>query len=130
MKTNKKTQIAPLSEEKIKQIKNGLRAKLKASKKEMMILLYGLKKGEYYPWDDENAVVKFMNHLLGDVPKNFWPTDESERIYIKDGNWQLKIFTCDEREQHADLSYAKDDHTAWVVRGRNGKFKNFDIGGS
>lgn len=106
-----------------------LRAKLKASKKQMMELLYGPdKKG--YAWDDRDAVVNFMNDLLGETPPDFWPVNEDNRIYIREGNWRLKLFFIEEDGQHADLSYAKDDHTAWVIRGEDGKFKNFDIGGS
>lgn len=128
MKTNKKTQVTPFSKQKIKQIKNNLKEKLKASKKEMMVLLYGADENGY-AWDDIEPVVEFMNRLLGDVPKDFWRETADDLITIRDGNWRLSIFTAD-KGQHADLKYAKDDHTAWVVRGRNGKFKDFDIGGS
>lgn len=82
-----------------------------------------------YAWDDEKRTVVLMNNILKDVPKELYPNIEEENYDIQDGNWRLSL-RCVDGKRSADLSYSKDDHTAWVIEGRNGKFVNFDIGGS
>lgn len=71
-----------------------------------------------------------LNKILKPIPKSAWPDEEYDEVNtINDGNWQLRLMFTDGKRS-ADLSYAKDDHTAWVIEGKNGKFINFDIGGS
>jgi hypothetical protein len=82
---------------------------------------------------NRDKTLKLMNDILVGIPKEVWPITKDEDDYdsfiVKDGNWRLDLFYC-EGKRSANLIYLKDDHTAWVIEGENGKFIDFDIGGS
>ena len=87
-----------------------------------------------YVWGCGNEKLKkntvsLMNSILKDIPAEAWPdkdTEDSNIVKIKD--WRLSLMWI-YGKMAADLSYSKDDHTAWVIK-RGKKFVNFDIGGS
>lgn len=105
---------------------NKKKLKLKANKKTMMQLLYPK---DNYTWGETKKVVDFMNILLSDIPKDIWPENKEDHLTIKDGNWRLDLMWTDDKRS-ANLIYLKDDHTAWVIENKKGKFVDFDIGGS
>ena len=103
-----------------------IKQKLRANKKLMMRLLYP---EDNYTWGEKNKVVEFMNDLLSEIPKNIWPENKEDYFIVKDGNWRLDFMWTDDKRA-VNLIYFNDDHTAWVIENKNGKFVNFDIGGS
>lgn len=96
-----------------------------------------------YAWgtnrQNSKKTIEFMRKLLAEIPNENWGSKDDaddcgdsyddDYIHIVSGNWRLKLFWND-GERHADLKYKHDDHTAWVRQSRNGKWVNFDIGGS
>jgi hypothetical protein len=78
--------------------------------------------------------INLLNTLLKDIPVDAWPnlfrlTNASLGEYkIASNNWKI-ILGWKGNRRTADLVFKRDDHTAWVIE-RNGKFVNFDIGGS
>lgn len=84
-----------------------------------------------YAWGDTKRTLILMNEILKEIPKNVWPESKEkyDSVILKDGNWRLDLITdCDIKS--ANLIYARDDHTAWVVEKKDGTFEDFDIGGS
>ena len=81
---------------------------------------------------NKKRTVALLNTLLKNIPKDAWPKNDydydSFEYRIASNNWLLRLFQI-EGHRHADLIYKNDDHTAWV-RERDGKFVDFDIGGS
>jgi hypothetical protein len=80
-------------------------------------------------WEDKKRTVKLLNKILAEVPKDLFPKSEDETKRLRDGNWGLTLMIVDGK-QSADLRFIRDDHTAWVIKTRNGRFGDFDIGGS
>lgn len=78
--------------------------------------------------------VALMRSILKWIHLDAWPEesedeDAYDKLIIRDGNWRLDLFIS-EGEKHANLSYAKDDHTAWVRRNERAIWVDFGIGGS
>lgn len=84
-----------------------------------------------YSWADRERTLKMMNNLLGEIPDSLYPKDsEDDSVILRSGNWRLDLMRMEDGVKGANLSYSKDDHTAWVAQGGDGKWVDFDIGGS
>jgi hypothetical protein len=83
-----------------------------------------------YAWGDISRTLKLMNNLLAEIPKDIYPRDEAEHpVSLKCGRWCLELM-CLEGKRSANLRRSGNDHSAWVIESKNGKFKDLDIGGS
>ena len=116
---------------------NLIRKRLIAYRKECLKCLYP-KDGYGYEWgcpDPKNTgkTVDLVNKILKGIPTVAWPSKEDDggERKIASNNWTIRLM-YEDKCRHADLRYAKDDHTAWVKENRlkKGTFINFDIGGS
>lgn len=115
--------------------KHQIKQILRAHKKQALKCLYP---EDDWAWGstkkNRKNSVELMRSILKDIPLTIWP-EKSEKYFdynyltVNDGNWRLDLFRGDEGEYFANLIYAKDDHTAWVVLEKN-KWVDFDIGGS
>lgn len=92
-----------------------------------------------YSWGTKpknlKATLTLMNDICSQIPNGAWPVDFGpKRIIVSEGSWRI-LLEWDEIKDGtitrlADLKYRYDDHTAWVYQDKNGKWKDFDIGGS
>ncbi len=84
-----------------------------------------------YAWDDEKRTLRLMGDVLKHIPDSLYPKNIDDRKYLTAGNWKLRIELSKYGQKMADLSYAKDDHSAWVVYDmKKNKWIDYDIGGS
>lgn len=81
-------------------------------------------------WGDVPRTLKLMNNLLAEIPKDIYPkSEEDDQVFFECGFWSLALMRIDGK-RGANLAHRNNDHTAWVIESRGGKFKDFDIGGS
>lgn len=86
-------------------------------------------KGQY-AWGDHARTLDMMKRLLENIPDEAYPEDREEgKMILTAGKWRLDLGWVDGRKS-ANLIFLGDDHTAWVVQGEDGEWKDFDIGGS
>ncbi len=120
-----------------KEIRQQIKSIIKKYKIEALACLYP---ENDYTWGTKRKnlqrTIKLMNDILSEFPKELeWPKidfmeeEESDSIYVKEGNWHLNLYVIDGKRS-ANLAYSKDDHTAWVIENKSGKFVDYDIGGS
>lgn len=82
-----------------------------------------------WSWQDRTRTVALMKRLLDDIPAAEWPSNEEDLVILRAGEWRLDLSLLGEGQRSANLSHARDDHTAWVMEGDAG-WEDFDIGGS
>jgi len=117
-----------MNKKEIKVEKDKIKDKLRANKSQLINLIY--ENEHSYPWSKTAAIIRFANEFAQGIPSGLWPEmDADSPLKIKSGNWTVSLDWVDQK-QTIDFRYNKDDHTAWLIRGKNGKFKDFDIGGS
>jgi len=114
---------------------NTIRKRLVQYRKECLACLYP--DGDY-SWGTSRKnianTLKLVNKIVKGIPIEAWPinAEASDRV-IASNNWSIKLGWEGSRRT-ADLSYRKDDHTAWVIehskKPGSGVFVDFDIGGS
>lgn len=108
-------------------MKNKIKEIIRKHKKEAMACLYP---EDDYTWGTKKKNIEktilLMNKILSKIPKSAWLI---ERYSFTDGNWTLDLKLTNNKRA-ADLRFKHDDHTAWVIESKNGKFVDFDIGGS
>jgi hypothetical protein len=84
-----------------------------------------------YAWADRERTLKMMSNLLGEIPESLYPKDiEGDNVILRSGDWRLDLMRMEDGVKAANLSYTKDDHTAWVAQDAHGEWMDFDIGGS
>ncbi len=91
-----------------------------------------------YAWGTKpknlKATLALMNDICEQLPDDAWPNFGEEKNDVSEGDWRIALAFDDVDDgkvcRFADLKYKRDDHTAWVYEDKNGKWKDFDIGGS
>jgi len=112
-----------------------IRQRLHKYRKECLACLYPPTGWE---WGCTNRKYKMntlalVNKIMKGIPVDAWPkfvnVDWQHDVYkVASGNWCMRL-RWDYKIRSADLKYRHDDHTAWCIE-RNGKFVDYDIGGS